>query len=89
MLKIMHALFVNYANIMHTFVGFVLHTFGIWQWKEPSKSTHVTEGDYSANITVNIYVQKCKKSKLASGNIWWILRWKQYLLLEYSVHSWL
>jgi len=27
----MHTLFVNYAHIMRTFIGFVLHTFGIRQ----------------------------------------------------------
>jgi len=42
MLNIIHALFANYyVHIMCTFIRFVLHTFGICQWNEPSKSTHV------------------------------------------------
>jgi len=42
----MRALFANYAHLC----GFVLLTIGNQQWKKPSKSTPVTEGDYSANI---------------------------------------
>jgi len=55
---IMCTLFANYMHIMHTIISVVLHTFGIRQWKEHSKSTHVTEGDYSEIFIVNIHVQK-------------------------------
>jgi len=62
-LKIMRALFADYActlPIMRTFFGFVLHIIGIRQWKVPPKSTQVSEGDYSANIRVNIHAQESK-----------------------------
>jgi len=39
----MRALFANYAHVMRTFFGFILHIIGIRQLKEPSKSTHVPE----------------------------------------------
>jgi len=50
----------NFLPIMRTFFGFVLHIIGIRQWKVPSKSTQVSESDYSANIRVNIHVQENK-----------------------------
>jgi len=49
---------------MRNFFGFVLHIIAIRQWKVPSESTQVSEGDYSANIRVNIHVQENKLCKI-------------------------
>jgi len=50
----------TFCQNMRTFFGFVLHIIGIRHWKLPSKSTQVSEGDYSANIRVNVHVQENK-----------------------------
>jgi len=45
-LKIMRALFANYAHIMRTFIGFVLHIFGIQH-----RQCDIISGIYHKHVT--------------------------------------
>jgi len=60
----MRALFANYVHIMRTFSALYCTQLAINNEKKPSKSTPVTEGDYSANsrLRVNSHVQKTNYS---------------------------
>jgi len=58
----MRALFANYAHIMHTFSALYYTQLAINNEKRPSKSTPVTESDYSANLESTFMFKKTNYS---------------------------